>query len=149
MRAVVQRVSEASVRIDGETVGKIGMGLLVLVGVGHQDTRDDARLLAEKLVNLRIFPDDADRMNFSVLEVRGGILAVSQFTLWGDCRKGRRPSYTNAAPPERARALYEAFVEELQRFSIAVATGRFQEMMQVHLVNDGPVTLLLDSQKNF
>jgi len=149
MRAVVQRVSEAGVQIDGERVGSIGRGMLVLVGVGPEDGQEDIRYLAEKIVHLRIFPDEQDKMNYSVLDIGGGILVVSQFTLFGDCRKGRRPSYAGAAPPQKARMLYEAFIEELRRYALPVETGRFQEMMQVHLVNDGPVTLLLDSQKRF
>jgi len=149
MRAVVQRVREACVHIDGEIVGNIGRGILVFVGVGPEDGQEDIRYLAEKIAHLRIFSDDLDKMNNSVLDVGGSILVVSQFTLFGDCRKGRRPSYAGAAPPDKARMLYEAFVEELRRYALPVETGRFQEMMQVHLVNDGPVTLLLDSQKKF
>lgn len=149
MRAVLQRVAEASVQIDGREVGRIGRGILVLLGIGRDDLPEDAGQLAEKIVHLRIFPDQDDKMNHSVLEVGGGILVVSQFTLWGDCRKGRRPSYTDAAPPEQARTLYEHFIEQLKRFAIPVATGRFQEMMRVHLINDGPVTLMLDSRKHF
>lgn len=149
MRAVIQRVAEASVQIDGREVGRIGRGILVLLGIGRDDLPEDAGQLAEKIVHLRIFPDRDDKMNHSVLEVGGGILVVSQFTLWGDCRKGRRPSYTDAASPEHARPLYEHFVEQLKQFAIPVATGRFQEMMRVHLINDGPVTLMLDSRKHF
>jgi D-tyrosyl-tRNA(Tyr) deacylase len=149
MRAVLQRVAEASVQIDGQEVGRIGRGILVLLGIGRDDLPEDSGQLAEKIVHLRIFPDQDDKMNHSIMEVGGGILVVSQFTLWGDCRKGRRPSYTDAALPEHARPLYEHFIEQLKQFSIPVATGRFQEMMQVHLVNDGPVTLMLDSRKHF
>lgn len=149
MRAVVQRVLEASVSIREKTTGQIGKGILIFLGVGQEDTLDDARTLAEKVVNLRIFPDTDDKMNRSVLDVEGGILVISQFTLFGDCRKGRRPSYTSAAPPEQAKALYEAFVEEVRHYTASVETGQFQEMMQVHLVNDGPVTLLIDSKKTF
>jgi D-aminoacyl-tRNA deacylase len=149
MRAVVQRVSEAFVMVGGEEVGRIGRGILVFVGVGPDDREEDARYLADKVVNLRIFPDYRDKMNLSVLDIQGSILTISQFTLLGDCRKGRRPSYAGAAPPERARSLYEAFVESLLEYSLPVATGRFQEEMQVHLINDGPVTLLLDSRKGF
>ncbi|SMC22498.1 D-tyrosyl-tRNA(Tyr) deacylase [Desulfacinum hydrothermale DSM 13146] len=149
MRAVVQRVSRASVDVDAQTVGAIGAGLLVLVGVGRQDTDRDAHYLADKIVNLRIFADDQGKLNRSVLDINGGVLAVSQFTLWGDCRKGRRPSFVEAAPPERARELFECFVARLRTYPIAVATGRFQETMAVHLTNDGPVTLLVDSSKAF
>lgn len=149
MRAVVQRVSRASVEVDGETVGAIHGGLLALVGVGREDTHQDALYLADKIVNLRIFPDDEGKLNRSVLDVSGGVLAVSQFTLWGDCRKGRRPSFVEAAPPDRARELFEAFVARLRTHPIPVATGRFQETMAVHLTNDGPVTLLVDSAKRF
>ncbi len=149
MRAVIQRVSEASVTIGGEETARIGKGLLVLLGVGADDTIEDVRYLAEKTKNLRIFSDDADKMNLSVLDIGGEALVVSQFTLYGDCRKGRRPSYASAAPPDAANALYESYVKELSAFISNVQTGRFQEMMQVSLVNDGPVTLLLDSKKNF
>jgi D-aminoacyl-tRNA deacylase len=149
VRAVVQRVLEASVHIDGQTVGRIGRGVLVFVGVGLEDTPEDVRTMAEKVVRLRIFPDTLDKMNLSVLDVDGGILVISQFTLFGDCRKGRRPSYASAAPPELAKSLYQAFVEELRQSARLVETGRFQEMMQVHIVNDGPVTLLIDSKKTF
>jgi D-tyrosyl-tRNA(Tyr) deacylase len=145
----VQRVLEASVEIDDREVGRIGRGILVFLGVGPEDGIEDVGTLAEKIVHLRIFPDDSDKMNLSVLDVGGGVLVVSQFTLYGDCRKGRRPSYAGAAPPEKAEPLYEEFVREVRRFTDSVATGRFQEMMRVHLVNDGPVTLLLDSRKAF
>jgi D-aminoacyl-tRNA deacylase len=149
VRAVVQRVFEATVRVGGEEVGRIGQGLLVFLGVGPDDSDQDTRYLAEKIAHLRIFSDENDKMNHSVLDVDGGILVVSQFTLWGDCRKGRRPSYAGAAPPDLALALYEKFVEEIRAHSPHVATGKFQEMMRVSLVNDGPVTLLLDSRKLF
>ena len=149
MRAVVQRVSEASVKIEGEEVGRIGHGILVLLGVGHDDESKDAAYLAEKVVHLRIFADEQDKMNRSLLDVEGGLLAVSQFTLWGDCRKGRRPSFVAAAEPEKAEELYDAFIQRARNLGVTVATGRFQEMMQVSLVNDGPVTLLLDSKKAF
>lgn len=149
MRAVIQRVSEASVTIAGETVSRIGRGILVLLGVSAGDAEDDARYLAEKSVNLRIFPDEADKMNLSLLDIGGEVLVVSQFTLYGDCRKGRRPSYAGAAPPETAAALYEFYVNEIRKFTPRVCTGKFQEMMEVALINDGPVTLLLDSRKNF
>jgi D-tyrosyl-tRNA(Tyr) deacylase len=149
MRAVVQRVVEAAVVVGGGQAGRIGKGLLVFLGVGHDDTLDDVRYLSDKVAHLRIFADDSDKMNRSVIEAAGEVLVVSQFTLFGDCRKGRRPSYTAAAPPDPARALYEAFAQALRDCSIPVATGRFQETMQVRLVNDGPVTLLLDSKKVF
>lgn len=149
MRAVVQRVGKAAVLVDGRSVGEIARGILVLLGVGSGDGPEDVRYLAEKTAYLRIFPDEMGKMSQSVLDIKGEVLVVSQFTLYGDCRKGRRPSYSGAAPPEKARALYELFVEELRRYSLSVETGRFQEMMDVHLVNDGPVTLLLDSRKVF
>jgi D-tyrosyl-tRNA(Tyr) deacylase len=149
MRAVVQRVSEASVRIDDEEVGRISQGILVLLGVCQDDEPNDAAYLAEKVVHLRIFADEQGKMNRSLLDVGGGLLAVSQFTLWGDCRKGRRPSFVAAAEPKKAEMLYDAFVQRAGRLGVTIATGRFQEMMQVSLVNDGPVTLLLDSRKAF
>jgi D-tyrosyl-tRNA(Tyr) deacylase len=140
---------EASVKAGGVEASRIGRGLLVLLGVGSEDSEDDARYLAEKTAYLRIFSDDAGKMNLSVLDIDGGILVVSQFTLYGDCRKGRRPSYASAAPPDVAEALYESYVKELLKFTPNVGTGRFQQMMEVFLINDGPVTLLLDSRKNF
>lgn len=149
MRAVLQRVAKASVTVNGEETGRIGKGVLVFLGVGPDDGSGDIRYLSEKIVNLRIFPDASDKMNLSVREVGGGVLVISQFTLFGDCRKGRRPSYAGAAPPDLARRLYEEFVEELKKQAVPVATGMFQEMMRVRLVNDGPVTLLLDSRKVF
>ncbi|MHC1728185.1 MAG: D-aminoacyl-tRNA deacylase [Syntrophobacteraceae bacterium] len=149
MRAVIQRVLNAGVSIDGQEVARIGKGVLVLLGVGADDTEDDARYLAEKTVHLRIFSDEADKMNLSVLDIGGEILVVSQFTLYGDCRKGRRPSYASAAAPGLAETRYEFFVRELLKLTEKVRTGRFQEMMQVSLINDGPVTLLLYSRKNF
>jgi len=149
MRAVVQRVSRARVDIRGETVGRVDQGLAVFLGVGPDDGPEDARSMADKVLHLRIFPDREDKMNRSVLDLRGQLLVVSQFTLYGDCRKGRRPSYAGAAPPEKAQLLYEAFVSELRRSGLGIETGRFQEQMEVHLVNDGPVTLLLDSKKQF
>ena len=149
MRAVVQKVSRAEVRIDGEVVGRVGRGLAVLVAVGKEDTVEAGRTLAEKIVNLRIFPDDQGKLNRSLLETGGSILCISQFTLYGDCRKGRRPSYEGAAPPDKARPLYDSFVESLSAFGITVESGQFQAMMEVELVNDGPVTLLLDTSKVF
>lgn len=149
MRAVVQRVREARVQVNGTIVGEIGPGLLVLLGVGERDTEKDADYLAGKIAHLRIFADERDLMNRSVSETGGAVLVVSQFTLWGDCIKGRRPSFTRAARPERARELYEHFLGTLRSEGLPVATGRFQEMMDVHLVNEGPVTLLLDSGKSF
>ena len=149
MRACVQRVREASVTVDEEIVGQIGGGLLVLLGVGADDTDDDARQMAEKLVGLRIFSDAAGKMNLGLAEVGGKLLVVSQFTLLGDCRKGRRPSFVAAAPPELARALYEAFVAAVIALGIPTATGTFREHMAVSLTNDGPVTLLVDSRREF
>jgi D-tyrosyl-tRNA(Tyr) deacylase len=149
MRAVVQRVSDAAVSVENQVIARIGKGLLVFIGIGHQDIQEDASLLVEKVVHLRIFPDAKDKMNRSVLDIFGGILVVSQFTLWGDCRKGRRPSFISAAPPSVAKALYEFFVKRLRQYPLNVQTGRFQEAMAVQLVNDGPVTLLLDSRKLF
>jgi D-tyrosyl-tRNA(Tyr) deacylase len=149
MRAVVQRVKEAKVDVEGTTVGEIDYGLLVLLGVGEDDSEKDCDYLANKITHLRIFSDDQGLMNLSVVEIQGAVLVVSQFTLWGDCRKGRRPSFTRAARPEKARALYEHFVGIFRGKGLRVATGEFQEMMVVHLVNDGPVTLILDSSKTF
>ncbi len=149
MRAVVQRVKTARVEIGGEVVGTINSGLLVFLGVGVEDDIEDADYLASKIVHLRIFSDEDDKMNQSVLEKGGQILVVSQFTLWGDCRKGRRPSFVKAAEPTVANELYMTFISILQEKGVQVAQGRFQEMMDVHLINDGPVTILLDSKKNF
>jgi len=149
MRAVVQRVLEARVLVERAVVGEIGKGILVFLGVAQGDSHEDVRILADKVVHLRLFPDADDKMNRSVLEIDGGILVVSQFTLLGDCRKGRRPSYAAAATPDQARGLYEAFVVVLRQVATVVATGRFQELMQVQLINDGPVTLLIDSRKTF
>jgi D-tyrosyl-tRNA(Tyr) deacylase len=146
MRAVVQRVIESSVTVDGTATGKIGPGLLVLLGVNKQDTTAEADYLAEKIANLRIFEDDAGRMNRSLLEIGGEMLIVSQFTLYGDCRKGRRPSFVEAAGPEQANSLYEHFVEEVRRKDITVATGQFRAIMAVSLINDGPVTLIVESK---
>jgi D-tyrosyl-tRNA(Tyr) deacylase len=149
MRAVVQRVKRAAVRVNGGVVGSIGPGLLVLVGIGKTDSDTDLQNLAEKIVNLRVFEDEHGKMNRSLLERGGQVLCVSQFTLYGDCRKGRRPSYDQAAGPDTAQRLYDDFVKALRSFGIVVATGQFQAMMEVELVNDGPVTLLLDSEKKF
>jgi len=149
MRAVVQRVKRARVNVEDEVVGKIGPGLLVLLGVAKSDTRADADYLATKILGLRIFDDQSGKMNLSVANTRGSILAVSQFTLYGDARKGKRPSFDQAAPPEPAKELYEYFVQKIRESGIACETGRFQAMMQVELVNDGPVTILLDSGQAF
>ena len=149
MRAVVQRVSRARVTVNGETTGEIGLGLLVLLGVGSGDTRAAADYLVEKTIGLRIFEDAGGKMNLSVAEVGGALLVVSQFTLYGDARRGRRPSFDAAALPEQARELYEYFVEKVRAAGLRAETGRFQEMMQVELVNEGPVTILLDSGKGF
>ncbi len=149
MRAVVQRVRRAEVRVDGQVVGKIDAGMLILLGIGKDDTEGAGAALAEKIANLRIFDDAQGKMNQSLLETRGQVLCVSQFTLYGDCRKGRRPSYDQAAQPERAEILYESFVASMRKLGIRTETGRFRAMMEVELVNDGPVTLLLDSDRNF
>jgi D-aminoacyl-tRNA deacylase len=149
MRAVVQRVSRAKVTVDGEITGEIGLGLLVLLAVGTGDTRSDADYLADKIIGLRIFEDVGGKMNLSVVDIGGTLLAVSQFTLYGDVRRGKRPSFDDAAPPQSARELYEYFVEKIRAASLRCETGRFQEMMQVELVNEGPVTILLDSAKTF
>jgi D-tyrosyl-tRNA(Tyr) deacylase len=147
MRAVVQRVSRASVEVEGAVVGAIGRGLLVLLGVGREDAEADADYLADKVVHLRIFPDDAGQMNRSVLDVSGEILVVSQFTLFGDTRRGRRPGYSEAAPPEEANRLYRYFVERVAASGLAVREGVFRATMDVSLVNAGPVTLILDSSR--
>ena len=149
MRAVVQRVSRAQVRVGDEVAGDIGPGLLVLLGVGSEDTFADADYLAEKIAGLRIFEDEDGKMNLGLVEAGGGVLAVSQFTLYGDVRRGKRPSFDAAAPPEKARTLYDYFVERIRAAGLRCGTGRFQEMMQVELINDGPVTILLDSSKAF
>ncbi|MCO6509316.1 MAG: D-tyrosyl-tRNA(Tyr) deacylase [Aridibacter famidurans] len=149
MRAVIQRVSSASVTVNGETVGKIGRGLLVLLGVSVDDGESDAEYLADKTLNLRVFEDSEGKMNLSLIETGGDLLVVSQFTLYGDARRGRRPSFIKAALPERANELYEHFVEFASRSVGRVECGRFQAMMDVELVNDGPVTILLDSNKEF
>ena len=149
MRAVVQRVSRAKVRVNGSITGEIALGLLVLLGVGRDDSEADAIYLVEKIAGLRVFEDENGKMNRSVQDVGGSVLAVSQFTLYGDVRRGKRPSFDAAAPPEQAQRLYEFFVQGIQAAGLRCATGRFQEMMQVELVNEGPVTILLDSKKVF
>jgi D-aminoacyl-tRNA deacylase len=149
MRAVVQRVQEAWVRVDGEEVGRIGVGLLVLVGVGAGDGSEDVAYMAKKLAHLRVFAGDGRLMHLSLLDLKAEVLLVSQFTLLGDCRKGRRPSFDAAAPPETAEKLYEDLAAALAGYGLRVATGRFRQMMEVGLINDGPVTLLIDSRKEF
>ncbi|HEY6293915.1 MAG TPA: D-aminoacyl-tRNA deacylase [Terriglobia bacterium] len=153
MRAVVQRVTRAEVRVKDSVVGRVGPGLVVLVGIAKDDKAEAGAHLAEKIVNLRVFGDAEGRMDRSLLdlglEAEAGILCVSQFTLYGDCRKGRRPSYDRAAPPEAARLLYDRFIEQLRGFGVKVETGQFQAMMEVELVNNGPVTLLFDTDKTF
>ncbi len=149
MRAVVQRVSRARVTVREEVTGKIDRGLLVLIGIGAADTEADADYLADKISGLRIFEDEHGKMNLSLSEIAGSVLAVSQFTLYGDVRRGKRPSFDAAAPLEKSRMLYEYFVERIRAAGLRCETGRFQEMMQVELVNDGPVTILLDSSRAF
>jgi len=149
MRAVLQRVSEATVEVEGRTVGHIGKGVVVFLGIGEGDTAQDAEYLASKVIHLRVFEDEERKMNRSVAEVGGSVLVVSQFTLYGDCRRGRRPSFAEAMAPERAEKLYEHFVRSIRREGLVVETGVFQALMRVAVVNDGPVTLLLDSKKLF
>jgi D-tyrosyl-tRNA(Tyr) deacylase len=149
MRAVVQRVSRASVTVEGRVTGEIANGLMILLGVGREDTSAIAVSMAEKVAYLRIFEDDQGKMNRSLLDVKGAALVVSQFTLYGDARGQRRPSFISAAPPEMAKALYEEFTRAMQALGVSVATGIFQTMMSVELVNEGPVTILLDSEKTF
>ena len=146
MRAVVQRVSRGDVTVEGETTGTILKGLVVLLGVSRDDTEKEARYLADKISALRIFEDEADKMNLSLKDVGGGMLVVSQFTLYGDCSKGRRPSFGEAAPPDKADTLYNAFIEAVRFQGVPVETGRFQTHMEVSLVNDGPVTLIVESK---
>ncbi len=148
MKAVVQRVSSGSVRVDGETIGEIGKGLVVLLGVAAGDREADAWWLADKLVGLRIFEDDQGKMNLDLKQVQGAMLIVSQFTLLGDCRKGRRPSFARAAPPQSAEELYESFVAAVGSQGIPVATGKFRAMMEVQLINDGPVTLIVETRRD-
>ncbi|MDD2317124.1 MAG: D-aminoacyl-tRNA deacylase [Desulfobacterales bacterium] len=145
MRAVIQRVTQSSVSVSGQIVGRIGPGLLVLLGVARQDTEKDADFLVEKIMHLRIFEDEAGKMNRSLVDIGGQMLVVSQFTLLGDCRKGRRPSFVQAAPPETAESLYQYFVDRIREKRIVVQTGRFRAMMEVSLVNDGPVTFIVES----
>jgi D-tyrosyl-tRNA(Tyr) deacylase len=149
VRLVVQRVKQASVRIQNETVGEIGPGLVIFLGVGQDDTEEDVGYLVEKVLHLRIFADSHSHFNLSLMDIHGSLLVVSQFTLWGDCRKGRRPSFSHSAPPDKAEPLYKLFIQKAKEAGLTVAGGRFQEIMEVHLINDGPVTLLLDSQKTF
>ena len=149
MRAVVQRAAKAKVTVEGMITGEIGRGLVILLGIGLDDNDRDIEYLADKIVNLRIFEDENDKMNISLMDIGGQLLVVSQFTLFGDCRKGKRPSYDKAARPEAAEVLYERFVERCRSMRVKTETGKFQAMMQVELQNDGPVTLLLDSRKEF
>ncbi|MBS3762229.1 MAG: D-aminoacyl-tRNA deacylase [Candidatus Brocadiia bacterium] len=149
MRVVLQRVSEASVEFGDEEVGKIGMGLVVLLGVGENDTQEDVDYLAGKIPHLRVFEDDAGKMNLSLEDIGGAVLLVPQFTLYGDCRKGRRPSFTSAASPDKAEKLYLKLADQLRSNGIPVATGKFRAFMQVSLVNEGPVTILLESKGTF
>ena len=149
MRAVIQRVTSARVVVEGETVGEIGSGLVILLGIAHDDALRDVKYLVEKIVGLRLFDDSDGRMNLSVRDVGGALLIVSQFTLYGDARRGRRPSWSEAAPPEVAEPLYESFVAEARRSIGRVATGSFRRMMLLELTNDGPITILLDSRKTF
>jgi len=149
MRVVIQRVSRARVRVEGGTTGEVGKGLLVLLGVGREDTAREADSLLDKIINLRIFEDPEGKMNLSLLEAGGELMVISQFTLYADCRKGRRPSFTDAAPPGEAEKLYDYFVAGARNRGLKVATGIFQALMEVELVNSGPVTILLDSSKNF
>jgi D-aminoacyl-tRNA deacylase len=149
MRAVLQRVSRSRVQVAGQTIGQIGKGLLVLLGIGKGDSTQEADYLLEKIINLRIFEDVEEKLNLSLLDIKGELMIISQFTLYADCRKGRRPSFTDAAPPDAARALYEYFLEKARLTDLRVASGVFQAMMDVELINSGPVTILLDSSRNF
>lgn len=147
MRAVIQRVSRASVQVDNRIISEIKQGMLILLGVKKGDTKKEAELLAKKIINLRIFSDKEDKMNLSLLDIKGQIIVVSQFTLYGNCKKGRRPSFILAALPETADSLYQYFVQCLKNYNVLVETGQFQALMQVELINDGPVTFILDSDE--
>ena len=149
MRSVIQRVSQAHVEVEGTIIGSINQGLLVLLGVAEEDDMKDLAYMVDKTLNLRIFQDQQDKMNLSVQDIQGEILVISQFTIQGDARKGRRPSFINAGNPEKAASLYEQYIEELKKSGLKIACGQFAAMMKVHLINDGPVTILLDSQKLF
>jgi D-tyrosyl-tRNA(Tyr) deacylase len=149
MRAVVQRVNRGQVQVEGQTIGQIGKGLLVLLGIGNGDSTKEADSLLEKIVNLRIFEDRGGKLNLSLLDIKGELMVISQFTLYADCRKGRRPSFTDAAPPDTAKALYEYFLDRARLTGLTIASGIFQAMMEVELTNSGPVTILLDSSRNF
>lgn len=149
MRAVVQRVKNAKVEVDDNEIGAIDSGLLVFLGIGNDDNMDDIDYLIDKIVNLRIFEDKEDKMNLSAVDLGKDIMVISQFTLYGDCRKGRRPSFFDAAPPDKAERLYDVFIDKINNYDLNIETGEFKAMMDVDLVNDGPVTLLLDSKKDF
>ena len=149
MRAVVQRVKNSEVKVDDNIIGSIDSGLLVFLGIGNEDAMDDIDYLIDKIVNLRVFEDQEGKMNLSALDLEKEIMIISQFTLYGDCRKGRRPSFFDAAPPDQAERLYDVFVNKINNYDLKIATGEFQAMMDIDLVNDGPVTLLLDSNKEF
>jgi D-tyrosyl-tRNA(Tyr) deacylase len=149
MRAVVQRVSRGQVQVEGQTTGQIGKGLLVLLGIGNGDSIKEADYLLEKIINLRIFEDAAGKLNLSLLDIKGELMIISQFTLYADCRKGRRPSFIDAAPPDTAKALYEYFLNKARLTGLSIASGIFQAMMDVELINSGPVTILLDTSRNF
>lgn len=149
MRAVIQRVKNSKVKVDDNIIGSINSGLLVFLGIGNNDGMDDIDYLIDKIVNLRVFEDQEGKMNLSALDLKKDIMVVSQFTLYGDCRKGRRPSFFDAAPPDKAERLYDVFVDKINKFDLNVETGEFQAMMDIDLINDGPVTLLLDSNKEF
>ncbi|WP_099187781.1 D-aminoacyl-tRNA deacylase [Tepidibacter mesophilus] len=149
MRAVVQRVSNSSVTVDQNVVGKIGKGIMVLLGINDDDNSKDVEYLVDKIVNLRIFEDENEKMNLSLLDIKGDLLVVSQFTLYGDCRKGRRPNFTDAAKPDKAVPLYEELIDKAKKYGIKVETGKFGAHMNVDIMNDGPVTLLIDSKKHF